>query len=74
MNEIDDRMFAFKTIDEVITDMDNAIANAMQWWINERFHSGQAVHTWRTWLQFAEDCAQIKQWLKELKELKARIK
>ena len=41
IEQIDDHMFAFKTIDEVITDMNNAIINGMSWWVHERTHDSQ---------------------------------
>ena len=62
IEQIDDHMFAFKTIDEVITDMNNAIINGM--------HDSQTRHVWNSYLQFTEDCAQIKHWLTQLKYYK----
>ena len=70
IEQIDDHMFAFKTIDEVITEMNNAIINGMSWWIHERMHDSQTRHVWNSYLQFTEDCAQIKHWLTQLKYYK----
>ena len=71
MTEINDRLFAFKTLEDAIEVADNHVINCLCWWTENRSHNNQTRHVWHSWLQCAEDFSQLGKWLKRLKKLEA---
>ena len=74
MKKLDDRLFAFKTLEEAIKVTDDHILNCLCWWTDERSHNHQTRHVWHTWLECAEDFSQLGKWLRRLQYLEEKDK